>query len=145
MFIQLLCFRGSMANELKYRCWCKATNREDSEPRYSHNWVSSERAWFKVFGDRIECGSWVIPFSEVKEAVIYNAKQMFVPVQVLQVVTEQGNFQFGFNPWTSPTEHLVLDMRQENIRLKYSPFSIVVRVVILGYLAFWVWGTWIKT
>ena len=134
-----------MANDLKYKCWCKATSREEAEPRYSHNWVASKRAWFKVFEDRIECGSWTIPFSEVKEAVIYNAKQMFIPVQILQVVTEQGNFQFGFNPWATPTKHLALNMRQEEVRLKYSPFSIVVRVLVLGYLAYWVWDRWLKT
>jgi len=134
-----------MNHELKYKCWCKATNREGSEPRYSQNWVASKRAWFKVYGDRIECGSWVIPFSEVKQAIIYNTRQMFIPVQVLQVVTEQGRFQFGFNPWASPSKHLTLDMRQEIIRLKYSPFSIVVRVLVLGCLAYWVWDRWIKT
>jgi hypothetical protein len=134
-----------MSHELKYKCWCKATNREGSEPRYSQNWVASKRAWFKVYGDRIECGSWVIPFSEVKQAMIYNTRQMFIPVQVLLVVTEQSRFQFGFNPWASPFKYLALDMRQENIRLKYSPFSIVVRGLILGYLAYWVWDRWIKT
>jgi hypothetical protein len=134
-----------MSHELKYKCWCKATNREGSEPRYSQNWVASKRAWFKVYGDRIECGGWVIPFSEVKQAMIYNTRQMFIPVQVLQVVTEQGRFQFGFNPWASPFKYLALDMRQETIRLKYSPFSIVVRGLILGYLAYWVWDRWIKT
>ena len=30
--------------------------------------------------------------AEVKQAVIYNARQMYIPVQALQLVTEQGNY-----------------------------------------------------
>lgn len=32
---------------MRYRCFCKATNREDKEPRYSHNWVVAKRAFLK--------------------------------------------------------------------------------------------------
>ena len=134
-----------MSQKPIYKCWCKATSREDNEPRYSQNWVTSKRAWFKAYRDRIECDSWVIPFSEVTKAVIYNTRQMFVPVQVLQLITEKGNFQFAFNPWASPSKHLTLDVRQEDIRLKYSLFSIVVRVLIVSYIVYWVWDRWIKT
>jgi hypothetical protein len=134
-----------MSDEPVYKCWCKATSRDDSEPRYSHNWIASKRAWLKIYGDRIECGSWVIPFTDVTRAVIYSTKQMFIPVKVLRLVTEKGNFQFGFNPWASPSKHLSLDVGQENLRLNYSPFSIVVRALIFGYVAYWVWDRWLKT
>ena len=39
-----------------YKCWTKATNREGGTLRRSHNWITSRRAWFKIFTDRIECG-----------------------------------------------------------------------------------------
>ena len=34
---------------MKYKCLCKATKREDREPRYSQNWVTAKRAFIKVF------------------------------------------------------------------------------------------------
>ena len=128
---------------MKYKCFCKATNREDKEPRYSHNWVAAKRAFFKVFDDRIECGSWNIPFSEIKSAHLYKAKQMFIPVNVLQLVTEKGNFQFGFNPWANPFKHLSIEYEQSEIKLGYSTFSIVVRVLLVAYVGYLAWEAWL--
>lgn len=130
---------------MKYKCFCKATNREDKEPRYSHNWVAAKRAMFKVFDDRIECGSWKIPFSEVKSAHLYKAKQMFIPVNVLQLVTEKGNYQFGFNPWANPFKHLGIEYGQSEIKLGYSTYSIVVRIILVFYIGYLVWEKWSKT
>lgn len=130
---------------MKYKCLCKAINREDKEPRYSHNWVSAKRAMFKVYEDRIECGSWTILFSEVKSAHLYKAKQMFIPVNVLQILTEKGNYQFGFNPWTNPFKHLDIECGESEIKLGYSTYSIVVRIVLVGYIGYLVWEKWLKT
>lgn len=128
---------------MKYKCFCKATNREDKEPRYSHNWVAAKRAFFKVFDDRIECGSWVIPFSEIKSAHLYKTKQMFIPVKVLQLVTEKGSFQFGFNPWANPFKHLNIEYEQSEIKLGYSTYSMVVRVLLVAYFGYLAWEAWL--
>lgn len=128
---------------MKYKCFCKATSREDKEPRYSHNWVAAKRAYFKIFDDRIECGSWNIPFSEIKSAHLYKAKQMFIPVNVLQLVTEKGNFQFGFNPWANPFKHLSIEYEQSKIKLGYSKYSIVVRVLLVACVGYLAWEAWL--
>ena len=122
-----------------YKAWCKATNREDSEPRYSANWLASKRAWFKVFDDRIECGSWEIPKKSIHKAIVYKTKQMFIPVTVLQLITEDGSYQFGFNPWTKPAEHLGIEVEEQFITLKYSFFSLFIRVAALAYVGYWIW------
>lgn len=130
---------------MKYKCFCKATNREDKEPRYSHNWVDAKRAMFKVFDDRIECGNWIIPFADVESAHLYKAKQMFIPVNILQLVTKSGNYQFGFNPWANPFKHLSISYEESNIKLGYSTYSIVVRVFLVAYLGYLAWEKWLQT
>ena len=130
---------------MKYKCFCKATNRQDKEPRYSHNWVAAKRTMFKVFDDRIECGSWNIPYSEVVTAHVYKTKQMFVPVNVLQLVTQTENYQFGFNPWANPFKHLGIEFETSDIKLGYSTYSMVVRLLLIAYLSYLAWGKWIKT
>ena len=128
---------------MKYKCFCKATNREDREPRYSHNWVTAKRAWFKLFDDRVECGSWRIPFSEVKSAHVYKTTQMWIPVTVLQLITEEASYQFGFSPWARPIEHLPLEYEQSDVILEYSTYSIVIRILLVLYLAYWIWGKFV--
>ncbi len=128
-----------------YKAWCKATNREDSEPRYSTNWLASKRAWFKIFDDRIECGNWKIPKKSIHKAIAYKTKQMFIPVTVLLLITEGGAYQFGFNPWARPIEHLGLEFEEQSVKLKYSFFSIFIRVAALAYIGYWAWSELIKT
>ena len=124
---------------MKYRCFCKATNREGEEVRFSHNWTIAKRAFFKVYEDRIECGSWNIPFSEVESAHFYKAKQMFIPVKVLQLVTEKGKYQFAFNPWADLFKYLGIEYEQSDIKLDYSTYSIVIRVFLVAYLGYLLW------
>lgn len=128
-----------------YKAWCKGTSREDSEPRYSANWLVSKRAWFKIFDDRIECGSWKIPKDSIHKAIVYKTKQMFIPVTVLQLITEEGSYQFGFNPWARPIRHLDIEVEERSVKLQYSFFSILVRVAVLAYIGYWVWSEFIQT
>ena len=130
---------------MKYKCWCKATDREDNEPRYSANWVTSKRAWFKIFDNRVECGSWTIKFSDVTFAHVYRTKQMFIPCCVLQLKTTEGNYQFGFNPWATPIKHLDLELSESDIKLKYSKFSIAARIFLIVYIIYRVVTHLLKT
>ena len=99
-------------SKLIYRCWAKATQKEDNSPRYSMNWAASRRAFFSIYEDKITCGNWTMPTSEIIEAVAYRTSQMFIPVTVLELRTRSGTFQFGFNPWTKPVEHLPISYRE---------------------------------
>ena len=84
-----------------------------------------------MFEDRVECGSWKFPFSEVTSATVFRTKQWFIPMTVLELVTENNSFQFGFNPWSDPIRHMNISMSEQNVRLKYSTFSLGTRVVLL--------------
>ena len=73
-------------------------------------------------------------------ATLYEGRQMFIPFKLLAVRTQDTIYQFGFNPWCGIAPHLPFECERERIRLRYSPFSIVVRVVAVGYLLYWLWG-----
>ena len=129
----------SFMTEPIYKCWTKITNKESGTPSDSFNWIISRRGWFKVFTDRIECGNWKIPFAEVQEMVVYRGKQMLIPVTVLQIAIPGETYQFGFNPWARPLTYLPISCREEQIKLKYSAFSISFRVIIIFYLIYLAW------
>jgi len=82
----------------------------------------------------VECGDWKIPFDTIEKAIAYRTKQMFIPATVLHLITKDGSYQFGFNPWARPLEHLDLDVTELSVRIKYSAFSIVVRISLVIYL-----------
>lgn len=126
-------------SKLIYRCWTKATSREEGQPGPSLNWAISRRAWFRIYRDRVECGDWVLPVDELQHAVLYEGRQIGVPVRVLELRTERGTYQFGFNPWVAIERHLPFPFSREKIRLRYSVFSLVVRIALILYLGFFIW------
>lgn len=129
--------------EPTYQCWVKATDGEQGPPRYSASWLVARRARFKVFSDRVECGDWIIRSSEVQDAVLFEARQWFIPVFVLSLQTAAKTYQFGFNPWVRIGSHLPFAFRSERVQLRYSAFSIGIRLLAGVYLAYraWEWFT----
>lgn len=71
---------------------------------------------------------------------------MWIPVSVLHLITADGSYQFGFNPWARPLKYLdVLTPEEESVRLKYSPFSVAVRLLAFAFLVYWFWSRYIRT
>lgn len=122
--------------EPQFRAWTKAKFGEGGPPKYGTGWATSRRGWLKVFSDRIECGPNVINAEDVQEAVLYEARQWFIPVYVLSVTTSAGTWQFGLNPWTNVAPHLPFPFRRESVQLRYSTFSVLIRLAVFGYLAY---------
>lgn len=123
-----------------YFCWTKGTNRESGEPRFAFAWATSRRGWFKVFADRVECGNWTIPFSEVQQVTVFRSRMNWVPVTVLRFELAHQTYQFGFNPWAKPDQHLKVPYREETVKMRYSLFSALVRMFLLVYLAYAIWS-----
>ncbi len=119
------------ANNPSYRCFTKAIKQDDTSPTYSWRWIGAKRGWFKVYEDRVECGLWRIAFKEIKTATVFRTQQWFIPVTVLRIVTQDGGYQFGFNPWSDPMPHLNIPTEEQKVRLKYSTFSIAIRIAAL--------------
>lgn len=115
-----------------YRCMTKATKNEKGHPRYSSNWIVARRALFTVFEDCVKCGDWIIAVSDIQEAIIYKTRQMFIPVNILELTTTNETFQFGFNPWANPFRFLKINYKVEYVKLKMSLFSLILRIVLIA-------------
>ena len=129
----------------RYKCWTKAVIGESGKPGTSLKWVLSRRAWFKVFERRIECGDWIIRFSEIQNAIVYRTRQNFIPVTVLSIATAEESYQFGFNPWANPIMYLHLPYREETVKLKnHNPYLWYIKLIAIGSALGWIsWG-WLK-
>ena len=126
-------------SKLLYQCLTKATNKEKGNPRRSQNWVFSKRAFFKLFDDHIECGNWNFLISEISNCIRFRTKYLFTSVSILQFDAKGETFQFAFNPWANPFKYFKLDYKEENISIKHSTFSIVLRIAIIIYILFYIW------
>jgi hypothetical protein len=119
--------------------WAKGTRGESGVPRYSQNWALSRRGRLMVYADYLQFGDWVIAYRDITEAILYNSRQMFIPVYILAVTAGGHSYQFGLNPWAFWRRQLPFPVRRERVRLGYSPFSVVLRVLMIGLLIYFVW------
>ncbi len=104
---------------------------------YGPSWVTSRRAMLKIFPDRMECGDWHISYDQMQRAVLFETKQWFIPCYVLKVQTEDHTYQFGLNSNKFWKGDLPFRVEREKGRLRYSAFSIALRVaVVLGLIGY---------
>lgn len=122
-----------------HRCLTKATTAEGEEIRHSLNWVVSRRAILKVMPDALVCGDWTIPYQDIEDAVLFSVWSTFVPGFVLRVKSRGKVYQFGLNWNPFWRRELPFPVRREKGKLRYSAFSIVVRLVAVGYLIYLAW------
>ena len=125
--------------ETLHQCMTKATTAEGEDIHHSQNWVTSRRATLRVTTEGLECGDWRINYSDIREAVLFSTRQMFIPCYVLRVRTDSQIYQFGLNPGAYWKGDLPFPVRRERMRLRYSPFSIVVRLVLLCAVVYYLW------
>jgi hypothetical protein len=129
----------SSVSEPLYQSWTKGIQGVGGTPQRSLAWAAARRGHFRCYSDRVECGDWVIPAGEVRDAVLYETRQAFIPVSVLEVSTPSQTFQFGFNPWSRVAAFLPFAFRRERVRLRHSRFSMAAYVVGFSLLALWLW------
>lgn len=123
-----------------YKCMTKATTAEGDQMEHGPNWLRSRRARLKVFDDRLECGDWILPFSDIREAVLFRiCSTLFIPGYVLRVQTEQRTYHFGLNAGSFWKGELPFAVKRETGKVGHSAFSIVLRVMLLGYLIYLIW------
>lgn len=100
------------------------------------DWIGSQRAVILLTDQKIVCGKWSIPLDTIASAQLLKINLG----QVLKIeTTDNENYQFGmqFNPeWTQQQR---LPLAFEKGQVKYSPFSIILRVIVYGYLIYWLY------
>jgi hypothetical protein len=120
----------------------KATTAQGDQRNYGPNWVISRRASLKVFDDRLDCGDWRIDYREIKTAVLCSFRTFFlrIPGYILTVETEDRTYHFGLNGWGRFWNgDLPFELKREKGKLGFTWFSIIVRVILVGYIAYLLW------
>jgi hypothetical protein len=104
------------------------------------DWVTSQRAVIMLTDRKIICGKWTIPIDTISSAQLVKVNTLFGSGQILKIqTTDEKNYQFGMslNPeWTNQQR---LPLTVEKGQIKYSAFSIIVRLIVLGYLIYWLY------
>jgi hypothetical protein len=112
-------------------CMTKGVKGATDQFVYGLSWVSSRRAILKVFPEKLEYGDWNIPYAAIEQAVLLQTKQWFIPCYVLKVQAADSTYQFGLNSnkfWKGDLPFLV---ERQKGKLKYSAYSIAIRVVLI--------------
>jgi len=112
---------------------------KNQDIQYGLDWVTSQRAVILLTDKNIICGKWTIPLDTISTAQLIKLNSIFGGGQVLKIQTEDGkNYQFGmqFNPeWT---KQQVLSLTLEKRDVKYSLFSIIMRIIAIGCIIYWI-------
>lgn len=118
------------------------TTKGDKGIERGLDWVTSQRAVVLLTDKRIKCGYWDIPLEQIETVQLLKINSLFGQGQVLKLkTTDDNHYQFGmqFNPeWTNQK---VLPLTLEQGQVKTSTFSLVVRLILVGYIIYWLLGT----
>ena len=126
---------------LLYKCMSKAMIAEGDQLHYGPNWALARRAALKVFDDHFECGDWTIPYPSITKATLYSIRSTLgIPGYILKMETAEKTYHFGLNWGKFWKGELPFEVSREKGKLGYSTFSIILRVVLIGYIAWWLWG-----
>jgi hypothetical protein len=131
------------ADEPLFACWTKATTRESGPPRFAASWLAARRGRLFLFGDRLECGDWVVPYAAIRRAVLYRLKGV-VGGAVLEIEIPSTTFQFGLNPWVPIERHLRFPYTTESVRMRYSALAVVLRVTVAAWLVYALVERWAR-
>ena len=115
---------------------CKGViTKKNQDIQHGFNWVTSQRAVIMLTDKKIVCGKWIISL-----AVISSVKLIkYGSGQVLKIQTEDGiNYQFGMQINPEWTNQQILPLTLDKGQVKYSFFSIIVRLILLGYIIYWI-------
>lgn len=128
-------------SQLLHKCMTKAVVGDGDQLRTGPKWLLARRATLKLYDDHIECGDWRIDYAEIREEVLssFRSHLLRIPGYVLAIRTDAATFHFGLNGWAYWKGELPFPVRREKAMLRMSPFSLIVRLLAVGYLAYLVW------
>jgi hypothetical protein len=113
--------------------------KENNEIKRGFDWTTSQRAVLLLTNKRLKCGEWDIPLEKIDSAELVKINTTFGPGQVLKITTnDQDNFQFGMQMNQEWTKQSALPLTLEKGKLKYSLYSIIIRLILVGYIIYWI-------
>jgi len=108
------------------------------------DWVTSQRAIIVLTENKIICGKWTIPLDTILEAQLIKFNSLFGSGQVLKIHTkDEKNYQFGMQLNSEWTNQQIFPLTLEKGQIKYSFFSIMVRLILIGYIIYWIYKRFI--
>jgi len=126
-----------------HQCMTKGIVKEGDQLKHGPNWLLARRGRLKIFQDHLECGNWKIEYCGIKNATLYSVWQYVivipVPGYVLKIETEDKTYYFGLNPNKYWKNELPFPVERQKGQLKFSLLSIVIRLVLLGYIIYFLW------
>jgi hypothetical protein len=110
------------------------------------DWMTSQRAIILLTDQKIICGPWEIPFDTIQSAQLIKVNSEFGAGQVLKVQTKnEKHYQFGMQLNPEWTEQQQLPLTLQKGKLQYSFLSILFRVLVYGYLIYWVYERFVAS
>ena len=101
------------------------------------DWVTSQRAVIILTTTKIICGKWTIPLDNINNAQLLEISSVFGSGQVLKIQTKDNkNYQFGMQMNKEWTNQNALPLTLEKAKIANSLFSIMLRIFLIGYIAF---------
>jgi len=108
------------------------------------DWVTSQRAVVLLTDKKIVCGKWTILLDTITSAKLIKINSLFGGGQVLKVqTTDKKSYQFGMRHNPEWTNQQSLPLTFEKGTVKYSVFSIIIRLIAIGYLIYWLYQRFI--
>jgi len=105
------------------------------------DWVTSQRAVILLTDKKIVCGKWIIMLDAISNTQLIK----YGNGQVLKIQTKDGtNYQFGMQINPEWTNQQILPLTLEKGQVKYSFFSIIMRLILFGYIFYWLYRHFIS-
>jgi hypothetical protein len=119
----------------------KAVIADGDQLRMGPQWITSRRARLKLYDDHLQCGDWTIRYADIREAVLATVRTplLRIPGYVLSVRTDANTYHFGLNPGSYWKGDLPIPATRTFSKLRLSPFSFLIRAVLIGYLGYLGW------
>ncbi|MDX1959679.1 MAG: hypothetical protein SFU98_13975 [Leptospiraceae bacterium] len=112
----------------------------NQEVQYGKDWVNSQRAIILLTNKKIICGKLIIPLENILNAQLFFFGSLLGKGQVLKIQTIEGkHYQFGMQLNPEWTNQKYLSLKLENGKIKFSFYSIFIRLLALGSFAYFVY------
>ncbi len=116
------------------------TTNANQDVQRGLEWVFSQRAVVLLTNQKIVCGKWVIPLTDIQAAQLIEIKSLFGKGQVLRIQTKDNkHYQFGMQVNPEWTNQQGLPLTIEKGEVKHSVYSIAVRVIALAFILYWLY------
>ncbi|MEM9467423.1 MAG: hypothetical protein AAGA90_18760 [Actinomycetota bacterium] len=121
-----------------YTAQTKAIKGHSGPPGRGTKWIAARRGQFVVDGTTIRLNDWEFRADDVADPIVWRLPVFwFWRMSTLEFHSDGVPYQFGFNPWAKVLEHLPFECELREARVAYSPFSIVLRVMLWTALLLW--------